>query len=710
MNRNRLPLFLPILLALAAGLLACRLTRPPDLPLPQPTHTAPVPTQPASSSPTPSAAAPSAQPSAAAPQAAPLVELRQWAATAIAGSEYGSSDWSANQATGAPNVTACGDNVSAWAAAAADSQEWIELTFATPVQPSRLNIHLSYNPTFISRVELRDPQGAYHQIFAFEPRAYPECPTVFSIDIAETGFLAAAARITIDQAAAPSWVEIDAVELIGLGPAAQPAASTAAPLRAASTQPPASTTQPAVSFPPPPGFLWRMGGEKAFDAHAQFAGLYGIDYDPLNDLLYAADGLYDVHVFDALSYIEQAQGQHIGPFKHPEMRVPTDVKVDAQGSVYVAAWGSGKVLVFGPQGGGEPRLVFGERGAGDGQFGEFSPAALAVGLDGRIYVHDRNKDAQGVEYDRVLVFSPTGSWLQTISLPDASFKPAGMDTGPDGSLYMAGFIGSRVLKYSPDGQLLDELGEAAIRQAGGGPRALAIDQVGSLYLALWSGGILKLDPQGQLLGQWGVPVKDGRAAWPEGGFFQPSGVAVTADGAQVFFTDTSAAQAYLTAFTFEPGAAPAAGISQWGSGAEGTSEDAEAGSFAYLAGGPADARQCAAPNTAWAPSPAAAAAGEQESLTVYFFDPPLIPTQVQIVISNHPSQVVKVELLDANGVQPDRVIYTAAPQVIQPCPYTLSIPISGVDYLVSAVRITLDLSGGPGPSQIDAVQLFGSAQ
>ena len=43
----------------------------------------------------------------------------QWAATATASSQYGDIDWAARQATGAPDMVACDDDVHAWAFAAA---------------------------------------------------------------------------------------------------------------------------------------------------------------------------------------------------------------------------------------------------------------------------------------------------------------------------------------------------------------------------------------------------------------------------------------------------------------------------------------------------------------------------------------------------------------------------------------------------------------
>ncbi|HBY06428.1 MAG TPA: hypothetical protein DEH22_01035, partial [Chloroflexi bacterium] len=467
--------------------------------------------------------------------AAELTEIRQWANSATASSEYGSSNWAAYQATGAPSVTTCGDNSDAWAASSSSTVEWLELTFDVPVEPTQVNVYISYNPTFITKMELIDAEGVSHQIYGFEARSYPECPTIFSVDITEIGFQAATLRITIDQTTSPSWVEIDAVELVGMGDASL-----------ISSPPGEEPPPPVADFETPAGFLWRAGGEEAFDTLGVFPGLSGIDVDPNNNLVYLADTIYNIQIVDALT------SEYVGQFKHAEMRVPQDVKVDALGNVYVAAWGSGKVLVFPPRGDGEPYSVFGERGKGDGQFGDFSPTHLAVGLDGRIYVHDSNKNDKDEYINRIQVFTPQGQWLQTINFEDKYFSPGGMDVGPDGNLYVVGFIGSKILKYSPDGELLGELGEDAIRNLVGGAQGLAIDDAGNFYVAMWTSGMIKLDPEGNLLGQWGVQVNDGENDWPAGGFYQPAGISMMPDGSIVYFSDSSTQYSYLTAFTFTP--------------------------------------------------------------------------------------------------------------------------------------------------------------
>jgi hypothetical protein len=146
-----------------------------------------------------------------------LVEYRQWASSGIASSEYGSSDWSASQATGAPDVDQCSDSHYAWASSKSDSVEWIELTYATPVQPTQLTIIQSLAPNQVVKVEMFDSNGEYYEVWSGTPEKVDTCPYQQVIDITDANYQAVGVRITIDQSVLGlSWNEIDAVELVGM--------------------------------------------------------------------------------------------------------------------------------------------------------------------------------------------------------------------------------------------------------------------------------------------------------------------------------------------------------------------------------------------------------------------------------------------------------------------------------------------------------------
>ncbi|MBN1145617.1 MAG: hypothetical protein JXA78_00065 [Anaerolineales bacterium] len=143
--------------------------------------------------------------------------ILQWAVQAVASSEYGSTDWSAMQAVGAPNTPECGDIVTAWASAEGSSLAWIELRYAAPVYASKVEIHQSYNPNQVVKVELIDTQGGYHTVYEGAPALIEVCPYVLSVQIMEQDqqYAVQGVKVSLDQTVLGDWNEIDAVSLVG---------------------------------------------------------------------------------------------------------------------------------------------------------------------------------------------------------------------------------------------------------------------------------------------------------------------------------------------------------------------------------------------------------------------------------------------------------------------------------------------------------------
>ena len=158
--------------------------------------------------------------------AAPVVEaegpqmevIRQWAIFANASSEYGNPDFSAFQATGAPESTECEDASNAWASAEPTSVDWLELLYEKPVYPDQINIYQNNFPDQVVKVEVIDPDLNYYTVYTGEP-SITDCPYTLTVDVTDIDFLVTGVKITIDQSIiASSWDEIDAVELVGRYP------------------------------------------------------------------------------------------------------------------------------------------------------------------------------------------------------------------------------------------------------------------------------------------------------------------------------------------------------------------------------------------------------------------------------------------------------------------------------------------------------------
>jgi len=144
--------------------------------------------------------------------------LYQWAISAEASSAFADPEWSASQVIGPPDVPGCGDYQFAWASAASDSIETLEVVFARPVYPLEINILESFNPDQVVKVELFDPDtGAYYTVLQKNPLQVDRpCPFELKVPVVGIDFLSSQVRITVDQSQLGlGWNEIDAVQLVG---------------------------------------------------------------------------------------------------------------------------------------------------------------------------------------------------------------------------------------------------------------------------------------------------------------------------------------------------------------------------------------------------------------------------------------------------------------------------------------------------------------
>ena len=143
-------------------------------------------------------------------------EVRQWAASASADSEFDRPGWAAVQAAGPPNTPECGDFRTAWATALPNGTGVITLLYAQLVKPTSVHIYQSFNPGFIVLVELIDLYGERHTIYEATPQPVGQCPFVLSIPV-EVDYKTSAVIIRVDQSTSlGGWNQIDAVELIGI--------------------------------------------------------------------------------------------------------------------------------------------------------------------------------------------------------------------------------------------------------------------------------------------------------------------------------------------------------------------------------------------------------------------------------------------------------------------------------------------------------------
>ena len=142
----------------------------------------------------------------------------QWATGAEASSEYRTDKYSAREAIGEPNATGYGDRGEAWASKTADSnEEWLKVTFATPVRASAVRVRQNFNPGAIVKVEAFAADGRSAVVWSGrDTTAYTKSQTVWFVATFEPpAFPVQEIKLTLDSFTVKGWNEIDAVQLVG---------------------------------------------------------------------------------------------------------------------------------------------------------------------------------------------------------------------------------------------------------------------------------------------------------------------------------------------------------------------------------------------------------------------------------------------------------------------------------------------------------------
>lgn len=146
--------------------------------------------------------------------------LDQWAASVTAfSSQYDTTQWSAKQALGEPNVSAYGDNANAWAPSNNDAgKEFITLGFAKPVYATGVTIRETDGYGFVTSVDVIDTNNVSHNVWQGTDTGVDGKINDFQVAWSRTTYLVKAVKISINTALHSGWEEIDAVQLHGVEP------------------------------------------------------------------------------------------------------------------------------------------------------------------------------------------------------------------------------------------------------------------------------------------------------------------------------------------------------------------------------------------------------------------------------------------------------------------------------------------------------------
>ncbi len=142
----------------------------------------------------------------------------QWATGAKASSTFndakGNTSYSANQATGEPNVQVYSTTPQAWSSKTPDSGiEWLELTFARPVHATAVRVRESSGSGALIKIEVFDEKGAAHTVWSGTD-ATKELNYLIA-EFSKTAFMTNRVKLTLATNVVSGWNQIDAVQLVG---------------------------------------------------------------------------------------------------------------------------------------------------------------------------------------------------------------------------------------------------------------------------------------------------------------------------------------------------------------------------------------------------------------------------------------------------------------------------------------------------------------
>lgn len=158
--------------------------------------------------------------------------------------------WGPEQATGAPDTMAAGDQATAWAPLQQDAgAEWLRLEFAKAVEVAEVRIRETFNPGAIQKVVAVD-DGVERPLWEGVEEIRP-APCEFVVPT-KGGISARSIVVHLDTARVPGWNEIDAVELVGKDGSRQWAQSATASSSFAEAMPPSlENVAPVLPIPTP---------------------------------------------------------------------------------------------------------------------------------------------------------------------------------------------------------------------------------------------------------------------------------------------------------------------------------------------------------------------------------------------------------------------------------------------------------------------------
>ncbi|MEQ9566307.1 MAG: hypothetical protein RLN85_10930, partial [Pseudomonadales bacterium] len=145
--------------------------------------------------------------------AAQAQETVSWGTQVIdVSSEYSPYEYSAIQTLHRPNVLPNGgENPNAWRPKSQDKEEFIMVSFNTPIKAKQIAIAESENPGAVKAVYGYDPEYNEYLLFELTPRDLPIESRLLNLFFEETPYTVQAVRVVLDCSVSDGYNAIDAI-------------------------------------------------------------------------------------------------------------------------------------------------------------------------------------------------------------------------------------------------------------------------------------------------------------------------------------------------------------------------------------------------------------------------------------------------------------------------------------------------------------------
>lgn len=287
-------------------------------------------------------------------------------------------------------------------------------------------------------------------------------------------------------------------------------------------------------FPAPPEepriqYLWSYGTETDLGGRGKFADFVVGKERPFKPIIKpygVAMRKDEVYVCDtqaanvSVTDLIKRKLRYLKPSGQAAMRLPVNLAVDDDGTLYVTDIGRREVLIYG-----KDDSFLGVIGKKD----EMRPSGIALAGD-RLYVTDMTNRCVRV-YNKA-----TKELLLTIPRDKTDeksklFGPTNIAVDSKGRIYVCDTQGFVVKVFDAEGNYLRNTGELGVTPGQFAlPKGIAVDRESRLYVVDAAAPVIQLfDAEGKLLMFFGQPNTSG-----PGGLYLPAGIAINYDSVGLF--------------------------------------------------------------------------------------------------------------------------------------------------------------------------------